>query len=240
MLPKELIVLYAVLWKITPPFAEWICDDKNPLFVHGILSSSSSVLELGSGSAALLGLTLGMRVGKFILSDQEYVLKLIQKNLDENLPFITKTTNASSKWRGKTRNATCNTHPPDICAISLDWETDSVRHHPTLSACISFSAIIACDTIYNEALIKPFVDTCIDVCSLPPQNTDPVDTIPTIVMVAQELRSPDVFEHWLETFQKSFHTYRIPDSLLSPSLNPSLGYSVHIGIFRSQASSPRK
>lgn len=237
MLPGELIVLYAVLWKITPPFAEWICDDKNPLFTHGVLSSSSSVLELGSGSAALLGLTLGLRVRKFILSDQEYVLKLIQKNLDENLPFITKTTSASPKRRGKARKATSNTHPPDICAISLDWETDSVRHHPTLSTCVSFSAIIACDTIYNEALVKPFVDTCIDACSLFPQTAD---VIPTIVIVAQELRSPDVFEHWLETFQKSFHTYRIPDSLLSSSLNPSLGYSVHIGIFRSEASPPRK
>lgn len=228
-----------MLWKITPLFADWICDDKNPLFTHGILSSSSSILELGSGSAALLGLTLGARVGKFILSDQEYVLKLIRKNLDENLPVITKTTGTLSKRRGKAKKTTDNIHIPDISAVSLDWETDSVRHHPTLSTCASFSVVIACDTIYNEALVKPFVDTCIDVCSLPHRETTPIDVIPTIIIVAQELRSPDVFEHWLETFQKSFHTYRIPDSLLTPSLNPSSGYSVHIGVLRSEAPTSR-
>lgn len=235
ILPVGLIVLRAVLWKITPHFADWICGDKNPLFTHGILSSSSTILELGSGSAALLGLTLGARVRKFILSDQEYVLKLTQKNLDANLPVKTKATSASSKRRGKITKANSNIHIPDISAISLDWETDSVSHHPLLSAYIPFSAVIACDTIYNEALVKPFVDTCIDVCSLSPQNTDRIDVIPTMIIVAQELRSPDVFEHWLETFQESFHTYRIPDSLLTPPLSPASGYSVHIGIFRSEA-----
>lgn len=225
-----------MLWKITPAFADWVCDDKNPLFTHGILSSSSSILELGSGSAAILGLTLGARVRKFILSDQEYVLKLIQKNLNENLPVTTKTPSVSRKLRGnakKTEN-NCNIDIPDISAISLDWETDTINHHPMLLGCIPFSAIIACDTIYNETLVKPFVDACIDACSPSPRMTNCVDSIPTIIIVAQELRSPAVFEHWLETFQKSFHTYRIPDTLLTPSLKPVSGYSVHIGILRSQ------
>lgn len=228
----ELILLCIVLWKITPVFADWICDKMNPLFTHGILSSSSTVLELGSGSSALLALTLGARVGKFILSDQEYVLKLVQKNLDENLPAMKRATGAPLKQRGKVPRTT-NNYTPDISAVILDWEADSVRSHPILSACIPFSVVIACDTVYNEALVKPLVDTCIDICSISRQNSELI-AIPTLAIIAQELRSPEVFEHWLETFQKSFHTYRIPDSLLTSSLRPSSGYSIHIGILRSE------
>ncbi|KAH0608557.1 uncharacterized protein H6S33_001691 [Morchella sextelata] len=217
----------AVLWKVTPIFAEWICDKHNILFTHGVLTASSSVLELGGGSAAVLALTLGTRVGKYYHSDQEYVMKLAQKNLDENLP---ETIKSPSKRRGKVTKTTG--HIPNISAISLDWETDDVRYHPALQAGTSFSAVIACDTIYNEALIKPFVDTCIDACSLSRSNTES-NISPAVTIVAQELRSPEVFENWLETFQKAFHTYRIHDDHLIPSLRSTSGYSVHVGILRS-------
>jgi hypothetical protein len=220
-------ILRIVLWKVTPIFAEWICDKHNILFTHGVLTASSSVLELGGGSAAVLALTLGTRVGKYYHSDQEYVMKLAQKNLDENLP---ETIKSPSKRRGRVTKTTG--HIPNISAISLDWETDDVRYHPALQAGTSFSAVIACDTIYNEALIKPFVDTCIDACSLSRSNTES-NIAPAVTIVAQELRSPEVFENWLETFQKAFHTYRIHDDHLIPSLRSTSGYSVHVGILRS-------
>lgn len=220
--------MYVVLWKVTPLFAEWMCEKHNILFTHGVLTSSSVVLELGGGSAAVLALTLGMRVGTYYHSDQEYVMKLAQKNIDENLPEVTK---SPPKRRGKATKTAG--HAPSIAAISLDWETDDIRYHPALQASTPFSAVIACDTIYNEALVKPFVDMCIDACSLYRSNTE-LDIAPTVTIVVQELRSPDVFESWLETFQKAFHTYRIPDDHLIPSLRSIAGYSVHVGVLRSR------
>ncbi|KAL7275226.1 Ribosomal protein lysine methyltransferase [Rhizina undulata] len=237
----------AVLWRVTPAFADWICSKSNPLFAHGVLSAASSVLELGAGVSAVLALTLGSRVGRYLLSDQEYALKLAQKNLDENLSAIKSLKSKKpvgrkgTKGTKKGNNKSNNSMEGDISVIPVDWETDSIRHHPSFQTRIPLSAVIACDCIYNESLVKPFVDICVDACSiLPPQtpenNTRKYTTeqqTPTIVIVAQELRSPDVFENWLETFYTSFHTYRVPDNLLSPELESSAGFSVHIGVLRS-------
>ncbi|KAL2267450.1 hypothetical protein VTJ83DRAFT_4727 [Remersonia thermophila] len=74
----------AVLWKVTPLFAEWLAAPANPLFAHGVLSSSSVVLELGCGVSALVGLLLAPRVARCILTDQPYVARLVELNIAEN------------------------------------------------------------------------------------------------------------------------------------------------------------
>jgi Lysine methyltransferase len=217
-----------VLWKVTPRFADWLCG-QNPLFAHGVLTSASSVLELGCGVSGVLALTLGLRVGKYFLSDQDYVLRLLQRNLAENLPGLTR--HAARPRKGR---AAKGVGESNITTVPIDWETDKItRHHPALRAGVPFSAVIACDCIYNEALVNPFVETCIDACrSLSAQNEEEENKTPTVAIIAQELRSPDVFEAWLERFLKSFHTYRIPDSLLAPEIKSISGFSIHIGILR--------
>lgn len=62
----------AVVWKITPLFADWIASPSNILFKNALLSSSSTVLELGCGVSAIVGLALSPYVAKYIAT--EYVL----------------------------------------------------------------------------------------------------------------------------------------------------------------------
>ena len=93
--------------------------------------------------------------------------------------------------------------------------------------------VIACDCIYNDALIQPFVDTCADVC----RQFQPDTTKPTICVVAQQLRSPDVFEAWLKEFVKVFRAWRIPEEHLDAGLKEGSGFVVHMGVLR-DASQP--
>lgn len=90
--------------------------------------------------------------------------------------------------------------------------------------------VLACDCIYNESLIAPFVQTCADICRL--DLTGSPDN-PTICVIAQQLRSPAVFEAWLIAFMDAFRVWRVPGRMLSEELSESSGYAVHLGILRS-------
>lgn len=124
----------------------------------------------------------------------------------------------------------------------LDWETDVVSTDLTCSSAHkSFDVVLACDCIYNEALVSPFVQTCADACRLriteQEQNTeteyDGSDSRwPTCCVVAQQLRDPDVFEKWLTTFAGLFHVWRVSDNNLPEALRVGSGYVVHLGILR--------
>ncbi|RPB03218.1 hypothetical protein L873DRAFT_1826293 [Choiromyces venosus 120613-1] len=224
----------AVLWKVTPLFANYLSTAQNPFFTHGVLSTRSSVLELGCGISGVLGLTLGGRVRGYFLSDQGYVLKLLRRNLEENTPPPARRGGGGGKKGGNGMGM--------IKTLALDWEKDRItREHPVLKEGVPFDAVIACDCIYNESLVDALVETLDDACrelSASPrddtlsQAQEGAKTKPTLVIIVQELRSQEVFETWLERFHKSFHTYRIPDSLLTTEINSSSGYSIHVGILR--------
>jgi hypothetical protein len=102
----------------------------------------------------------------------------------------------------------------------------------------SFDVVLACDCIYNEALVEPFVTTCVDLCRLRAAETE-ADTEaagqgvePTVCVVAQHLRDPLVFEAWATRFTASFHTWRVPDEMLVPGLRSNSGFVVHVGVLR--------
>jgi len=219
----------AVLWKVTPLFASWISSSSNVLFKHGVLDASSSALELGCGISGLIGLSLGPLLASYILTDQGYVMKLLSQNLEEN-----QITNSPSKAKGRKNIAkkirgsgSCTSGLSNIIAKPLDWETDQVTHSLAGSDTTgSFTAVIACDCIYNDALISPLVQTCIDACKLK-ENGEP-----TVCIVAQQLRSPGVFEGWLKNFYTAFHVWRIPDEELNDDLKSNSGFVVHLGILR--------
>lgn len=205
-------------------------------------------MELGCGVAGVLGLALGSsgRVRGYFLSDQEYVLKLLRRNLEENTPPPA----APRKGRARAEGSAM------VRTLALDWEKDRItREHPVLKEGVPFDAVIACDCIYNEALVEGFVEALEEAClelsaassspsspgaarrreggSAPSKETGGEGkTKPTLAIIAQELRSPEVFETWLVRFHKSFHTYRIPDSLLTPEINSASGYCIHVGILR--------
>ncbi|KAL2120415.1 hypothetical protein VTJ04DRAFT_4442 [Mycothermus thermophilus] len=151
----------AVLWKITPLFAEWLASPTNPLFANGILSSTSLVLELGCGVSALVGLLLAPRVARCVLTDQPYVARLVEQNITENAQAAaaavlsspragTPASGGERKVRrekgrgGSGGNRTRSTHSPGhhfpdlrtkVCFAPLDWEKDAVTPAFVAAAC---------------------------------------------------------------------------------------------------------
>ncbi|KAL6884300.1 hypothetical protein HDV57DRAFT_452599 [Trichoderma longibrachiatum] len=180
----------AVLWKITPLFAEWLSSPSNPLtpFLTQQTSSPPSIIELGCGISPLNALSLSHKVSRYILTDQPYVQKLLLQNLAANIQTFSSssTTKAhpSSSSRSKTKTPTSSSssspsHSSTAAAAAaeihfsvLDWETSQVTpfltHSPTTS---SFDAVVSCDCVYNYALIEPFVQTCVDICALRNKDT---------------------------------------------------------------------
>lgn len=210
----------AVVWKVTPRFAEWIASADNVLFRHDVLSSSSVILELGSGIAGIVPVMLAPKVGKYFATDQIYALKLLKENIAQN-------STVQSARKGAKRSESKQAHNLEVTA--LDWETDDAHSFlKTAGVSGGIDMIIACDCIYNYALIQPFVQTCVDACRM----REAAHQKPTICVVAQQLRQPDVFEEWLEGFSKHFRTWRLSDEFLTPALGENSGFVVHLGVLR--------
>jgi len=241
---------HVVVWKITPLFAEWIASPENLLFETSRLSETSAVLELGCGISAIVGLVLGPRVARYVLTDQPYVARFIEQNLEENkalmaLPRKASTTvrKARKPGRATTTTRVGESHPGNVAFRALDWEADEIT--PALTGSPDqrdFDAVIACDCIYNEALIQPLVQACVDACQLRgwpgagavgaaaaiPQQP------PTVCIVAQQLRDPDIFASWLQCFGRHFTTWRVPDAALSPGLRSGSGFVIHVGVLKGE------
>ncbi|TID20501.1 hypothetical protein E6O75_ATG05265 [Venturia nashicola] len=215
----------AVVWKITPLFADWICGHANILARCGVLPSGTShVLELGSGISGIISLVLAPRVKMYLATDQEYLLKYLRQNITDN-------TNSQPTSKSRKKKAESKAHTPssNIIVRALDWETDDVHdlyHEIGFQGTESIDLIISCDCIYNEALVEPFVNICKDICRLAPTSK------PTVCVVAQMLRSPEVFEAWLIAFHKHFHVWQVPDEFLDDGLKEGTGFILHIGILR--------
>jgi hypothetical protein len=97
--------------------------------------------------------------------------------------------------------------------------------------------VIACDCIYNESLIEPLNGTCKALCRLRPSSADgdgngEREGGPTLCIVAQQLRSPDVFEAWLKSFNEKFVVWQVPDSMVGEGLGEGSGFVVHVGVVR--------
>lgn len=193
------------------------------------------MLELGCGISGILGLILGPTVQQYVLTDQEYVMKFLRQNLLENIPKTP--VNASQNQRSKTRShrrPVIGRVENNIIARSLDWETDEVSSVLTgfENDSRSFDAIIACDCIYNDALIQPLVQTCVDLCQLRKAEPESLGAEPTVCIIAQQLRSAEVFDGWLKAFHKVFKVWRLPDSELTSDLVSDSGFVVHFGVLR--------
>ncbi|KAI0520896.1 hypothetical protein F5B22DRAFT_55662 [Xylaria bambusicola] len=221
----------AVIWKITPLVASWLSSPENLLWKTGALSSSSSVLELGCGISGLVGLAVSPLVSRYVLTDQTYVARLVEKNLEENI--LVQQRASSQKRKGKPSSAAAN--PIKLHFTPLDWELDEVTRSLTGSPDVaSFDAVIACDCIYNDTLIEPLVQTCADACGLRQRvDQETGETAPpSLCIVAQQLRDPEIFEGWIKAFAKRFRVWRVPEEMLSKELRANTGFVVHVGILR--------
>lgn len=238
-----------------------------------MLRPEAAVIELGCGISGLVALTLAPLVRKYVATDQEYVRRFFRQNIDENRHIAAaaasskkgsskKARAAATGGGGTKRGKDSNTNnSSNIEFIPLDWELDIPRNE-TLHADgdttdeEGFDMVISCDCIYNEALIPSFVRTCADICLLrstannPNSNSnDEIEgqekTNPTIAIIAQQQRSPDVFEAWLKETLRHFRVWRVEKFDVSPSsassgeggggssgLGDGSGYVVHVLVLR--------
>jgi len=229
----------AVVWKITPLFATWISSPSNLVHKHGIISPTMPILELGCGISGIIALALAPYVKSYTLTDQEYVMKLLRQNLVENSPANHASISKGRKMAQKPKRGSAiengSKDTSNIIGTPLDWETDQVTPSLTGSDSLkSFSAVVACDCIYNDTLIEPLVQTCADACRLRSSDTE-FNSEPTVCIVAQQLRASEVFEAWLQEFLKYFRVWRVPDAELTEGLQSDSGFVVHVGILRSKA-----
>ncbi|KAI1265568.1 hypothetical protein F5Y18DRAFT_426660 [Xylariaceae sp. FL1019] len=221
----------AVLWKITPLVSEWLASVDNLLWKSGSLDSSSCVLELGCGISGLVGLAVSPLVSRYVLTDQSYVARLVEQNIEENIVQHPKRSSKASAHKRKVKSSAPKAGQPNLSFMPLDWELDEVTASLTGSAEIrSFESVIACDCIYNTHLIKPLVSACVDACKL--RLCDGRRSNPTLVIVAQQLRDPDIFEGWIKEFTDHFRAWRVPEDALSSDLRANTGFVVHMGILK--------
>ncbi|KAK6333891.1 hypothetical protein TWF730_004074 [Orbilia blumenaviensis] len=231
----------AVLWKVTPLLASWLTHPCNTVSQR-ILRPSYTVVELGAGTSGVLAVSFAPFVGAYYATDQEYCLKLLRKNISENYQ---ETVEKSSKSKGKSSNKRTkrgaevlpSSSTGNATVLPLDWQLTEVSSIPDLKE-KQVDVIIAADCIYNESLVEPLVDTMADLSRLNRDETDGTDHNVTLVLVAQELRSPDVLEAFMKAFCAKFQVWRLPDKLYKDcgdggkGLMEGGGYVVHVGILK--------
>ncbi|KIX96175.1 uncharacterized protein Z520_07953 [Fonsecaea multimorphosa CBS 102226] len=213
----------AVIWKITPLLAAWLMS--LPPILSGVLHDTAVVVELGCGVTGLLGLVLSRLVQCYVLTDQPYVVKYLRENIAAN------STSAKGKKNHRKRpNEKTVAQEECLKILPLDWEADSVAN---LKSAIPPGAVIdllvLCDCVYNEYLISPLVQTCVDACRLTSSATKS-----TMVLVAQQLRSDTVCELFLAALMQEFNVWRIPDQELSSQLRSDSGYVVHLATLKDE------
>lgn len=179
----------------------------------------------------------------YIATDQEYVRKLFRTNLEANASTSASAlvSDKKSKKHQKAKPKAANKSADPVTNISfttLDWETDQAG---SLKAeCMGstyaaedpgFDLLVSCDCIYNEALVAPFVRTCAEICRLRPvyaEGEEMGPCRPTLCIIAQQQRSPNVFETWLRETMREFRVWRLSDDLLGEGLKSGSGYLVHL------------
>ncbi|EXJ83094.1 hypothetical protein A1O1_06712 [Capronia coronata CBS 617.96] len=216
----------AVLWKITPLLATWLASLPPLLCDVGVLGTNATVVELGCGLAGLMGLVLSRVVRCYVLTDQDYVMKFLKENISNHLPSPDSDANLKgSKKRGHQQR---RRPEGNLKLIPLDWETDDVG---VLRAAIapeeSIDLLLLCDCVYNEFLISPLVQTCVDICRLGSSSGKT-----TVLLVAQQLRSESTCELFLSTLLRHFDVWRVPDEKISAGLRSCSGYVVHLATLK--------
>lgn len=222
----------AVLWKVSPIFASWILDSRGgdkpkkkkksnsysytasvatlgcvqKLFSSG---NTTSVLELGCGVTGLLACVFAPLVKTYVATDQHHLLKLTKRNIEDNLSHYTSSTLSTQTNKAKYR----------LECMELDWEEpdeswEAIRNGPLDGEYPDL--VIACDTIYNEYLIDPFIET-LKLVSGPD----------TVVMVAQQLRLSDIFEAFVTALvEAGLGVYAVPEGIMGEEF--AKGYALHL------------
>jgi len=213
----------AALWKISPLLAEWLADQTNALWSTGILDLDAVVVELGCGITGLVGLVMAKRVSTYILTDQRSVLKLLQENVDANAPHANSSKVKSRTSRKVERSSEGNSKAR---VMELNWELDDAAAlDDALSLGGQIDLVIVCDCVFNDFLLPPLVTMCQKICLRSIEKR-------TALLVAQQLRSDEVFSAFMELLLTKFNVWRLSDASLPPTLHSGSGFVVHLAILR--------
>ena len=169
-----------------------------PLLDFSLLRSAR-VMELGAGTG-LLGLILAPLVGFYTFTDLPELCRLIEKNINLNIHLLSRPPPARTsspirrkKTKSHDESKTSDRRPANIAVEPLDWvalyDTPSrlrTRLFPVPDPPIDL--ILATDTIYNPALVSPFLATL---------NHYAADQARTVVFIVMELRDEDVTREFL-------------------------------------------
>ncbi|KAK1728989.1 hypothetical protein CaCOL14_008553 [Colletotrichum acutatum] len=252
----------AVLWKITPLFATYLSSPSSPFTPLFTPSSTILELGCGISplTALLLAprvaryvLTDQPYVARMIHQNLEAnpLPKSSSSSSSSSTSRRSRKAAAATSSSTTTSSTASSSSPGTISFHPLDWELDtpdpSLTGVPPSSA-NSFDVVVCCDCIYNEALVEPLVSTTADLARLrvraqqedqdhdddnnPSFSSTTARSEPCVCIVAQQLRSPDVFEEWIGAFHRNFRTWRVPDVLLPEGLRIEAGFVVHVGILR--------
>ncbi|KAK5107777.1 hypothetical protein LTR62_000701 [Meristemomyces frigidus] len=218
----------AAVWQSSVRVAKWLAGPPTPVTDAGLFGGHSTVLELGSGISGLVANTLAPKVTSFVATDQQQVLKLLRANIDANNV-------ASTAKHSRQRASKEQVKSSNVRVLPLDWEEDDIPKQLTSNGLADgVDVVIACDCIYNYALVEPFVQACEDIARL--RKTGSEGSKPqqgaTVSLVVQQLRQSEVFELWLRAFMRSFRVWRLPDRMLDDQLRNGSGFAVHAGILR--------
>lgn len=209
----------AAVWQVTVRFAEWLAAPDNILFATGTLDSESTVLELGAGTAGIIPSILSRRVRRVIATDQDYILKSLRENISANMSR-------------KKRTKTAKRQDAAIDVLPLDWENDDVSVFLRSGGLqTGVDLIVACDCVYNYALIPPLTQTCIELCR-GRSGSEGFNSSPTMCLIVQQLRQPEVFQEWLTAFYAAFRVWRLSDEFLTADLSSDSGFVVHLGVLQ--------
>ncbi|KEF55217.1 uncharacterized protein A1O9_08871 [Exophiala aquamarina CBS 119918] len=221
----------AVLWKVSPLLATWLASCPTILADLHALHPDSVVAELGCGLAGLIGQVLSQSVQRYILTDQPSIVRHLRAALGmlDGPP--------RAKTRGSKNKKSSTPGRQDVLQVmALDWEKDDAMNlRAALPGNAQIDLLILCDCVYNEYLVKPLVQTCVDACRLGHGNEHEdgdVNRSPTVVLVAQQLRSDTIFELFLETMIEEFEVWRVPEGRIPADLGANSGYAVHLAILR--------
>ncbi|KAK1708378.1 hypothetical protein BDP67DRAFT_147112 [Colletotrichum lupini] len=252
----------AVLWKITPLFATYLASPTSPFTQLFTPASTILELGCGISplTALLLAPRVARYVLTDQPYVSRMIHQNLEANplpTSSSSSSSSSTSRRSRKAAASSSTATPATTSSSQGTISfrpLDWELDTPD--PSLtgvppSTASSFDVVVCCDCIYNEALVEPLVSATADLARLrvraqqEDQDQDDQDDNPSsssssatarsepcVCIVAQQLRSPDVFEEWIGAFHRDFRTWRVPDALLPEGLRIEAGFVVHVGILR--------
>ena len=214
----------AVLWKVTLVVAEWLASRDNALWNIGVLARDTTMLELGCGVAGLVGLAVGPLIAKYVLTDQDYVMKKLHRNLELNQG---KPSSQKPVARQRIKQSPEDTRGcSNLQTLCLDWEHDSVQNlQHVLGGNQGIDIVLLCDCVYNDFLIAPLAQTCVEICSLSTSRQ-------MILLIAQQLRSDEVFEVWIATLLARFRVFRLNDEHLPVDLQTTSGYYIYLALLR--------